>query len=267
MENILEVRNLKTVFNVENGTKEILKGINFQVKKGKITCIVGQSGSGKSTTAMSIIKMLPQNAFIKEGSILFKDIDLVKADDKKMEEIRGSHIFSIFQNAMNCFNSSLTMKHQIFDLISSNIEISKCDFENKICLILKSLNFDNPLSILNQYPFQLSGGMLQRMSIASAILMKPEIIIADEPTTALDVTTQKEILKQLKFIQNKFDITILLITHDFGVVAEMADEVIVMKDGIIAEQGNVFDIFNNPQNNYTSALIKATFDREVVSLC
>lgn len=267
MENILEVKKLKTVFNTSEGTKEVVKEINFEIKKGKITCVVGQSGSGKSMTAMSIIKILPKNAHIPEGSILFKGQDLIKMSDKDMRSVRGKKIFSIFQNPINCFNPSLTMETQIYDLISSNIIIGRKEFKDKICSIMEKLNLKDPYIILNQYPFQLSGGMLQRMMIAAAIFMEPEIIIADEPTTALDVTTQKEILKQFKLIQKKLNTTILMITHDFGVVAEMADEVIVMKDGSIVEKGNVFEIFNNPKHTYTVSLIKATFDREVLEVC
>lgn len=267
MENILEVKELNTAFKTEKGIKEVVKGINFEVKKSKITCIVGQSGSGKSMTAMSIIKMLPKSGYISGGSILFNGQDLIKMTDGEIREVRGKKIFSIFQNPINCFNPSLTMEMQIYDLISSNMTINKKEFENKICSIMESLNLEDPSVILKQYPFQLSGGMLQRMMIAAAIFMEPEIIIADEPTTALDATTQKEILKQFKLIQKKFNTTILMITHDFGVVAEMADEVIVMKDGSIVEKGNVLEIFNNPKHLYTISLIKATFDREVLEVC
>lgn len=218
-------------------------------------------------TAMSIIKMLPKSGYISGGSILFNGQDLIKMTDGEIREVRGKRIFSIFQNPINCFNPSLTMETQIYDLISSNMTIDKKEFENKICSIMENLNLQDPAVILKQYPFQLSGGMIQRMMIAAAIFMEPEIIIADEPTTALDVTTQKEILKQFKLIQKKFNTTILMITHDFGVVAEMADEVIVMKDGLIVEKGNVFEIFNNPKHSYTISLIKATFDREVLEVC
>lgn len=267
LENVLEIKNLKTVFNIKNEVKEVVKGISFNVKKGKITCIVGQSGSGKSITAMSMIKILPKNASIPEGSILFHGQDLVKTPEEEMRKIRGKRIFSVFQNPINCFNPSITMGTQIYDLISSNIKIHRKDFENKFCKIMEDVNLQNPREILNQYPFQLSGGMLQRMMIASAIFMEPDIIIADEPTTALDVTTQKEILKQFKIIQKKLNTTILMITHDFGVVAEIADDVVVMKDGCIVERGTVFEIFNNPKHSYTRSLIKATFDREVEEVC
>ncbi len=267
MENILEVKNLKTVFRTEDGCKEVVKGIDFDIEKGKITCIVGQSGSGKSITAMSIIKMLPKNAVIEDGTVTFQGQDLIKMEPKDIRCIRGKKIFSIFQNPMNCFNPSLTMGNQIYDLLSSNMEVSKKEFQVEFCKTMESVNLKNPSTILNQYPFQLSGGMIQRMMIAAAIFMEPDIIIADEPTTALDVTTQKEILKQFKIIQKKFNTTILMITHDFGVVAEIADEVLVMKDGNIVEKSNVFEIFNNPKHNYTISLIKATFDREVLEVC
>lgn len=267
MENILEVKELKTVFETKEGVKEVVKGIDFAIKKGKITCIVGESGSGKSMTAMSIIKMLPKNANIKKGKVVFQGEDLVKMKPKDIRCIRGRKIFSIFQNPMNCFNSSLTMGNQIYDLLSSNMKVSRQEFGIKFCSIMESMGLESPYIILNQYPFQLSGGMLQRMMIAAAIFMEPDIIIADEPTTALDVTTQKEILKQFKLIQKNFNTTILMITHDFGVVAEIADEILVMKDGYIVEKGNAFEIFNNPKHRYTVSLIKATFDREVQKVC
>lgn len=267
LENIIEVKKLKTIFNMESGIKEIVKGISFDIKKGKVTCIVGESGSGKSVTVTSMIKMLPKNASISEGNILFHGQDLTKMTEREITEIRGKKIFSVFQNPMNCFNPSITMGTQIYDLISSNIKIGRKEFENKFCEIMRNINLENPIAILNQYPFQLSGGMLQRMIIAAAIFMKPDIIIADEPTTALDVTTQKEILKQFKIIQKKYNTTILMITHDFGVVAEIADEVIVMQEGTIVEKGNVFEIFNAPKHSYTISLIKATFNREVQEVC
>lgn len=267
MENILEIRGLKVAFKDGKDIKEVVKGVDFQIKKGKITCIVGQSGSGKTVTVMSIINILPKNSLIQDGSILFQEKNLAKLADDDMRRIRGKKIFSIFQNPINCFNPSITMGKQIYDLVSSNIEVDRSDFEKRFCEIMESINFENPSIILNQYPFQLSGGMLQRMMIAAAIFMEPDIIIADEPTTALDVTTQKEILKQFKTIQKKFDTTILMITHDFGVVAEIADEVFVMKDGLIVEKGNTFEIFNSPKHNYTLSLIKATFDREELEVC
>lgn len=267
LENILEIRNLKVVFKENKEVKEILKGINLSVKSNKITCIVGQSGSGKSVTVKSIIKMLPKNITIEEGNVIFHGKSLTNMNYDEINKVRGKKIFSIFQNPINCFNPSITMGKQMYDLMSSNVKIEKHKFKKDICTIMEKLNLDNPSIILDQYPFQLSGGMLQRMMIACAIFMKPDIIIADEPTTALDVTTQKEILKQFKIIQEEFGTTVLMITHDFGVVAEIADEVFVMKDGKVVESGNVFEIFENPKHEYTLSLIKATFDREVLEVC
>lgn len=267
LENILEIRNLKVVFKENKEVKEILKGINLSVKSNKITCIVGQSGSGKSVTVKSIIKMLPKNITIEEGNVIFHGKSLTNMNYDEINKVRGKKIFSIFQNPINCFNPSITMGKQMYDLMSSNVKIEKHKFKKDICTIMEKLNLDNPSIILDQYPFQLSGGMLQRMMIACAIFMKPDIIIADEPTTSLDVTTQKEILKQFKIIQEEFGTTVLMITHDFGVVAEIADEVFVMKDGNVVESGNVFEIFENPKHEYTLSLIKATFDREVLEVC
>jgi len=257
--NILEVKGLR--IEEEKNKKILVRNTDFKVEKGKFTCIVGESGSGKTMTAMSIIGMLPEGVRVTKGEILFMGENVFNFSKDKLRDFRGKKIFSIFQNSINCFNPSVIMEIQIYDMICSHYSIDKESFKNKLINIMKNINLKSPEIILKQYPFQLSGGMLQRMMIASAILMEPDIIIADEPTTALDLTSQKVILNQLKMIKEKLNTTILMITHDFGVVAEIADNVVIMQNGNIIEKGNVYNIFDNPQENYTKTLLNAMYVR------
>ncbi|MCW6089785.1 ABC transporter ATP-binding protein [Clostridium sporogenes] len=263
--NILEVKGLR--IEEEKNKKILVKNSDFTIERGKITCIVGESGSGKTMTALSIIGMLPEGIRVTNGKILFMEENIFNFSKEKLRGFRGKKIFSIFQNSINCFNPSVIMEIQIYDMICSHYSIDKESFKNKLINIMKNINLKNPEIILKQYPFQLSGGMLQRMMIATAILVEPDIIIADEPTTALDLTSQKDILNQLKMIKEKLNTTILMITHDFGVVAEIADNVVIMQNGNIIENGNVYNIFDNPQENYTKTLLNATFKREVTYVC
>lgn len=262
---ILDINNLTIKSKLEN--KNIIDKINFSLEKSKITCIVGESGSGKTITSRSIIKMLPKDIEISSGNIMFKGENLLILSEERIRKIRGKEIFTIFQNSINCFNPSLTMENQIYNMISSHFSVDKGCIRKKLIDIMGKINLNNPESILKQYPFQLSGGMLQRMMIAVSILIKPDLLIADEPTTALDLKSQKEILKQFKIINEKFKTTILMITHDFAVVDEIAEDVIVMKNGKLIEKGKKEKIFNNPQEEYTKKLMKATFKREVISTC
>lgn len=263
--NILEIKNL--TIETEQSNKFLVKDANFSVEKGKITCIVGESGSGKTMTSMSIIGMLPKGVIASKGEIFFNGENVLNFSKEQWRNFRGKNIFSIFQNSINCFNPSVTMETQIYDMVLSHYNMDRESFRKNIIKIMKDVNLKNPETILKQYPFQLSGGMLQRMMIASAIIMEPDIIIADEPTTALDLTSQKEILKQLNRIKERLNTTIIMITHDFGVVAEVADNVVVMQKGNIIEKGDVYKIFDNPQKPYTKNLLNATFKREVVSVC
>ncbi|MCR1933300.1 ABC transporter ATP-binding protein [Clostridium tepidum] len=263
--NILEVKGIK--IEEEKNKKNLINDMNFEIEKGKITCIVGESGSGKTMTAMSIIRMLPEGVKCTKGEIIFNGENIFNFSKEKLREFRGKRIFSIFQNSINCFNPSIIMEMQIYDMIRSHYNMDKKNFQRKIINIMKNINLKNPEVILKQYPFQLSGGMLQRMMIASAVLMEPDIIIADEPTTALDLTSQKDILNQFKMIKKELNTTILMITHDFGVVAEISDNVIIMQNGNIIEKGTVYNIFDNPKENYTKILINATFKREVTDVC
>lgn len=266
LEDLLEVKNLYVHFDKEADVFTAVNNISFKVEPAQITCIIGQSGSGKSLTALSMINMAPPSARIS-GSVLFKGRNLLETSPDQLRKIRGKHIFSIFQNPMNALNPNVKIGRQLFEIAQSHGIKGKTGFFKEISDILKKMNFENPQQVLKQYPFQLSGGMLQRVIIALAIHMKPDVIVADEPTTALDVTVQKEILGQFNAIRNKYGIAILFITHDMGVVAEIADEVIVMKEGKLIEQGNVFSIFNNPQEGYTKSLLTSNFENEVLLKC
>ncbi|MDS1002743.1 ABC transporter ATP-binding protein [Clostridium sporogenes] len=263
--NILEAKGLK--IEEDQNKKILVNNVDFEIEKGKITCIVGESGSGKTMTAMSIIGMLPEGVKATKGKIIFNGENIFSFSKEKLRNFRGKKIFSIFQNSINCFNPSVIMETQIYDMICSHYNMDKKSFQEKIINIMRNINLKKPEVLLKQYPFQLSGGMLQRMMIASAIIMEPDIIIADEPTTALDLVSQKDILNQLKMIKEKLSTTVLMITHDFGVVAEIADNVVIMRNGNIIERGTVYNIFDNPKEDYTKILIDATFKREVTDVC
>lgn len=266
MESILKVEDLCVSFNGPEGSFRAVDNISFEVEVGRITCVVGQSGSGKSMTALSLINRVPLLGEVS-GKVIFKERNLLDLCFKEMREIRGRHIFSIFQHPMNSLNPSIKIGKQLYEFVKSHGVKGKKQFYKEITEILDTLNFLNSNIVLEQYPFQLSGGMLQRVMIGLAIWMKPEIIVADEPTTALDAIVQKEILKQFSVIRKMFDVSILLITHDLGVVAEIADDVIVMKEGRVVEKGDVYKIFNNPQETYTKSLLSATFRKEACLVC
>ena len=244
MNKIIEINNLNFKFN--NSKDYTLKNLNIYIPKNKITCIVGQSGSGKTLMAMLLASIVPKNGVVESGEINFY----------------GQDMFFIFQDAMNSFNPSVKIGKCVYEIVRSHVKINKKDFKEKYVKVLKKLNFNDPDSILNYYPFELSGGMLQRIMIAVSIFINPSLIIADEPTTALDVTVQKEILNIFKKTNRELKNSTIIITHDFGVVSEIADYVIVMKNGNIVETGDVFDIFNNPRNEYTMQLIGTAFYKE-----
>lgn len=247
-ENILEIRNLSLAAVDENNRDRwILKDVSMDIAAGKITCLVGESGSGKSMTISSILGITPDTVWFKENSSI---------------QFSGEKIFAVFQDPMNSFNQSIKTGRQMYEMAKSFRDVNREDFNRDICEVLKKLNFSEPERVLGQYPFELSGGMLQRLMIGCGIYIRPSLMIADEPTTALDVTVQKDILKTFRQINQQYGITILLVTHDFGVVAETADEVIVMEKGRVVEKGTVFEIFDHPQQVYTRQLIEATFKGE-----
>ena len=261
---LLEIKNLKTYFDTDHGMVKAVDGINFTVEKQKTVGIVGESGSGKTVTAQSILQIMPWPGKIVDGQILFHKndeiIDIAKLGNKSdaIRKIRGKEIAYIFQEPM----SSLSPIHKIGSQITEAIRVhdkslNKKEARNHAIKLLNDVGMPNPEKTIDKYTFQLSGGMRQRAMIAMSLACNPKLLIADEPTTAIDVTIQAQILKLLKNLQEKFGMSILIITHDLSVIAEMADEVVVMYLGKIVEKGSVYNIFDNPSHPYTKALLKS----------
>lgn len=255
---LLEVRNLKTSFFTDAGEVKAINGISFNVEAGKVLGIVGESGSGKSVTAYSIMQILEDNAVIKpESSIKFAGQELVGAGEEVMHKIRGNKISIIFQDPMTCLNPTYTIGRQLMEGIILHTGRDKKQAEARALEMLEMVNVNEPKKRLKQYPFELSGGMRQRVMIAMALACEPDILIADEPTTALDVTIQAQILDVMQELQRELGMAIVMITHDLGVIAQICDEVIVMYAGRICEQGIADEIFYNPKHEYTKGLLKS----------
>ncbi|QPQ37001.1 ABC transporter ATP-binding protein [Lysinibacillus sp. JNUCC-52] len=253
---ILEVKNLKTGFDIDGEIYHAVDNVSFTVKPGQIVGIVGESGCGKSVMSLSIMQLLPQGiGKVTGGEIKFqgKNIEGYKSDE--MNKIRGKDISMIFQEPMTSLNPVFTIGNQIEEILLNHLPISKTEARKQSIELLKSVGIPRPDKIVDEYPHQLSGGMRQRVMIAIAIACHPKLLIADEPTTALDVTVQAQILELLRKIQAENDMSIILITHDLGVVAEMCDEVIIMYAGKIVERTNVDNLFYNPKHPYTKLLM------------
>ena len=264
MDNLLEVSNLNTEFKSDYGSKQALHNISFKIKEGEVLALVGESGSGKTVTSLSIMGLLPNNASIKEGEIkLFNtnkdEIDILTLSDEKHNEIRGNDISMVFQEPMTCLNPTMTVGEQILEVIIRHKKISKINAKKEMIGLLELVEIPDPIQRSNEYPHQLSGGMRQRIMIAIALACNPKLIIADEPTSALDVTIQAQLLELLKKLKNSIvtKTSILFITHDLGIVKELADRVIVMYEGKIVEEGNVLDVFERPKHSYTDNLIQS----------
>ncbi len=249
---MLKIQNLSVSFQ-EN---KVVNAINFELNKGEIVGIVGESGSGKSVSSLAILGLLPKNATV-EGSIFFNETNLINSSEKEFQKIRGNQISMIFQEPMSSLNPSLTCGFQVQEILLQHKNISKKEAKKKVIELFEKVKLPRPAITYNQYPHQLSGGQKQRVMIAMAIACKPQILIADEPTTALDVTVQKEIILLLKELQQETNMSIIFITHDLALVSEIATNVLVMYKGKIVEQGNSKTIFKNPKNNYTKALINS----------
>ncbi|WP_077211191.1 ABC transporter ATP-binding protein [Bacillus dakarensis] len=263
MEKILEVNDLKISFHTFSGEVQAIRGVSFDLNKGETLAIVGESGSGKSVTTKSIMRLLPeQSSEFKSGEILFKGKDLTKLNDKQMQKIRGKDISMIFQDPMTSLNPTMTVGKQIMEPIIKHQKLSKSEAREKAVKLLDLVGIPNPEIRFKQYPHQFSGGMRQRVVIAIALACNPQILIADEPTTALDVTIQAQILELMKSLQKKVETSIIFITHDLGVVANVADRVAVMYGGKIIEVGTVDEIFYNPKHPYTWGLISSMPDLE-----
>ncbi len=255
---LLEVRNLQTSFFTDNGEVRAVNGVSFNLDHGKVLGIVGESGSGKSVTAYSVMQILAPTAVIKEGSsIKFDGEELVGKSEKAMRHIRGGKISIIFQDPMTSLNPTYTIGHQLIEAILLHTKRTKKEAWERAVEMLRLVNVNEPEKRMKQYPYEFSGGMRQRVMIAMALACEPDILIADEPTTALDVTIQAQILDLMRDLQKKLGMAIILITHDLGVVAQMCDEVIVMYAGSICEQGTADEIFYNPKHEYTKGLMRS----------
>jgi oligopeptide transport system ATP-binding protein len=263
VEKILEVKNLNISFHTFAGEVKAIRGVSFDLLKGETLAIVGESGSGKSVTTKSIMRLLPEhNSEIKGGEILFGGKDLTKLSDKQMQKIRGKEISMIFQDPMTSLNPTMKIGNQIMEPLIKHQNMSRHAARQRALELLKLVGIPKPEIRIDQYPHQFSGGMRQRVVIAIALACNPKVLIADEPTTALDVTIQAQILELMKDLQKKIDTSIIFITHDLGVVANVADRVAVMYGGKIVEIGTADEIFYNPQHPYTWGLISSMPDME-----
>lgn len=257
-EKILEVKNLETSFFTEAGVVKAVDNVSFDVYKGKTLGIVGESGCGKSVTSLSIMRLIPNPpGRVTSGQILYKGRDLLKFSADEMRAIRGNEISMIFQEPMTSLNPVFTIGNQIREAIALHQDLPNSEINNKAIEMLKLVGIPSPEKRIEDYPHQLSGGMRQRVMIAMALSCNPQVLIADEPTTALDVTIQAQILDLLRDLQAKVGMGLILITHDLGVVAEVADEVVVMYAGRVVEQGSVREIFANPKMPYTRGLLNS----------
>ncbi|WP_110112291.1 ABC transporter ATP-binding protein [Bacillus sp. CGMCC 1.16541] len=258
MGKVLQVNDLHVSFATYGGEVKAVRGVTFDLHKGETLAIVGESGCGKSVTSQSIMRLIPNSpGKITGGSIVFHGKDLVKLTEPQMRKVRGADISMIFQDPMTALNPTITVGEQIIEGIIQHENISKEEAKKAAIDMLTLVGIPSPEERLKQYPHQFSGGMRQRIVIAMSLVCQPEVLIADEPTTALDVTIQAQILELFKEVQSKTGVSIILITHDLGVVAQVADRIAVMYAGKIVEQGNRREIFYNPQHPYTKGLLKS----------
>lgn len=257
MEKLLEVNNLRVNFKVRGGIVKAVRGVNFHVNKGEAVAIVGESGCGKSVTAQSLMRLIPTPPAETSGSINFKGKEILKMSNSEMEGIRGKEMGMIFQDPMTSLNPTLTIGRQITEGLMKHQGMSSEAARDRAIEMLTLVGIPNPASRVNQYPHQFSGGMRQRAMIAIALACNPSLLIADEPTTALDVTIQAQIMRVMKDLQHKLGTSIILITHDLGVVADMCDRVIVMYAGKVVETGTKWEIFKNPKHPYTRGLLRS----------
>jgi len=252
---ILKINNLRVYYNTLRGKVRAVDNISLSLEKGEILGLAGESGCGKTTTALTIMKVLPPEAIIESGEILFNNVDLVKLSEKEIKKIRWRKISMIFQNAMNALNPVRNVGSQIVDAMVTHLNITEEQAWEKVKKLFELVGLDP--SRVKDYPHEFSGGMRQRVFIAMALSCDPEIVIADEPTTGLDVVVQRKILNLLRNLRNKLNLSIILITHDLSVIAETCDKVAIMYGGKIVEYGSVYEIFENPLHPYTYLLIKA----------
>ncbi len=256
MMNLLEVKNLKTFFYSDEGVNKAVNDVSFEIPSGKTVCIVGESGSGKSITAMSIMQLIDQPGKIEGGEIILEGTNLLKLSDSQMRKVRGRDVAMIFQEPMTSLNPSYTVGYQIDEALRlHHKELNKKQRFDKVVEALDLVGIPDPVEKYGEYPFKLSGGQRQRVMIAIAMACRPKLLIADEPTTALDVTIQAQVLDLMKKLQEETGTSILFITHDLGVVYQIADEVVVMYRGHIVEKASAQELFRDPRHPYTQALL------------
>lgn len=256
-EHLLSVVDLNTSFHTERGEVMAVNGVSFNLDKGKILGIVGESGSGKSVTAYSIMQILEKNGNIRKGQVLYKGQDITKYSEKQMRDFRGKCCSIIFQDPMTSLNPVFTVGNQLKEAIELHTERKGKEAMARAIEMLTLVGVNEPEKRVKQYPYELSGGMRQRVMIAMALACEPDILIADEPTTALDVTIQAQILELMQSLQKKLGMAIIMVTHDLGVIADMCDEIIVMYGGRVCERGTAEDIFYRPAHEYTKGLLKS----------
>lgn len=254
---ILDINDLRTSFFVGNNEVKAVDGVTFQVPKGKTLGIVGESGSGKSITALSILRLIEDPGKIKSGSIKYKNEELTEAKNSRMRQVRGNEISMIFQEPMTSLNPTFTIGQQLRESFKIHQGLGKKEGTKRAIEMLELVGIPSPEKRVDQYPFELSGGMRQRVMIAMALACKPDLLIADEPTTALDVTIQAQILELIKELQEEIGMSVVMITHDLGVVAETCDYVAVMYAGKVVEYADVYTLFENPKHPYTVGLLNS----------
>ncbi|MBK5458849.1 ABC transporter ATP-binding protein [Peribacillus sp. TH27] len=254
---ILTVDKLNVIVTTPYGVTQTVHDVSFKLEAGKVLGLVGESGSGKTMTCMSLLNLLPEKAKVVQGSIKFKNIDLLNVSTEDLRKVRGSEIAMIMQNPMIAFNPVRTIGRHFIETLRTHLPITKQQARKMAVENLEKTDLPNPENVLKQYPFQLSGGMLQRVMIAITMSLSPSIIIADEPTTALDSTNQLQVLKQLDKLRKEYNTCILLVSHDLGVIAQLADEVAVMYGGYIVEKAPVLKLLNRPMHPYTKVLLES----------
>ncbi|MBO5460177.1 MAG: ABC transporter ATP-binding protein [Ruminococcus sp.] len=254
---MLNVKNLSISFSDRGVLEEAVKHVTFSMQQGEILGIVGESGSGKTLTALTIAGLLKANASLESGEILLEETDLLKLSKKEWREYQGNQISMIFQEPMTALNPTMKIGRQVEEALLLHIKMSKAERKKLALEALEDVELENAEDLYNKYPHELSGGMRQRVMIASAIISRPKLLIADEPTTALDVNTQESIIQLLKKLNQKYQVGILFISHNLRVVKSLCENVLVMKDGCIIERGRADEIFDNPQEEYTKQLINA----------
>ena len=258
MSKVLEIKDLHVSFDTYAGVVQAVRGVTFSLDEGEVLAVVGESGCGKSVTAQTIMRLNPMPpARIPAGDVRLGEHDIVKASEKEMQKIRGNEVAMIFQDPMTCLNPTMKVGKQIVEAIKHHRKLSSSEAKAEAIKYLKLVNIPNPEERADQYPHEFSGGMRQRAMIAMALSCNPKLLIADEPTTALDVTIQAQIIDLIKALQKEKNASVILITHDLGVVANIADRIVVMYAGQIVERGTSIEVFHHPRHPYTNALLEA----------